>query len=126
MTDNPFGGAGGFDMNALLEQAQAVQAQLMEAQERLAETVVEGNVAGVTVKVSGTGDLLGIDIVPGSVDGNDPESLTDLADVIVAAYRDAKGRADAAAAQALGPLAGGGGFPGMPDLGGGAPSQLGF
>ena len=36
MTDNPFGGAGGFDMNALLEQAQAVQAQLMEAQQQLA------------------------------------------------------------------------------------------
>lgn len=126
MTDNPFGGAGGFDMNALLEQAQAVQAQLMEAQQRLADTVVEGSVAGVTVKVSGTGDLLGIDIKPGTVDGGDPESLTDLGDVIVAAYRDAKARADASAAEALGPLAAGGGFPGMPDLGGGSPSQLGF
>lgn len=126
MTDNPFGGAGGFDMNALLEQAQAMQAQLMEAQERLADTVVEGTVAGVTVKVSGTGDLLAIDISPGSVDASDPESLIDLGDMIVAAYRDAKARADAAAALALGPLASGGGFPGMPDLGGGAPSQLGF
>lgn len=121
MTDNPFGGAGGFDMNALLEQAQAVQAQLMEAQQQLAETVVEGSVAGVTVKVSGTGDLLGIDIAAGSVDSSDPESLADLGDVIVAAYRDAKGRADEAAAQALGPLAGGGGLPGMP-----SPGQLGF
>nr|WP_134768075.1 YbaB/EbfC family nucleoid-associated protein [Nocardioides sp. 1609] len=128
MTDNPFGGSGGFDMNALLEQAQQMQAQLMEAQERLAETVVEGSVAGVTVKVSGTGDLLGIDIVPGSVDGDDAESLTDLGDVIVAAYRDAKSRADEAAAKAMGPLAAGGGLPGMPDLGlpGGGSGQLGF
>lgn len=127
MTDNPFGGAGGFDMNALLEQAQAVQAQLMEAQQQLADTVVEGSVAGVTVKVSGTGDLLGIEIKAGTVDGNDAESLTDLGDVIVAAYRDAKARADASAAEALGPLAAGGGFPGMPDLGGGgSPGQIGF
>jgi DNA-binding protein YbaB len=126
MTDNPFGGTGGFDMNALLQQAEAMQSQLMQAQEQLAGTVVEGTVAGVTVKVSGTGDLLGIDIAPGSVDAADPDALADLGDVIVAAYRDAKGRADEAAAQALGPLAGSG----LPGLGGatepGTPGPLGF
>lgn len=127
MTDNPFGGAGGFDMNALLEQAQAVQNQLMEAQERLADTVVEGTVAGVTVKVTGTGDLVSIDITPGTVDGDDAESLAELGDLVVAAYRSAKATADASAAEALGPLAAGGGFPGMPDLGGGAGGgKLGF
>ncbi|WP_340539236.1 YbaB/EbfC family nucleoid-associated protein [Nocardioides sp. GXZ039] len=128
MTDNPFDGSGGFDMNALLAQAQQMQSQLMEAQERLAASVIEGKVAGVTVKVNGTGDLIAIDIAPGTVDGEDAESLTDLGDLIVAAYRDAKARVDAAAAEALGPLAGGGGLPGMPDLGGGgaAPGQLGF
>ncbi|WP_139979248.1 YbaB/EbfC family nucleoid-associated protein [Nocardioides litoris] len=127
MTDNPFGGAGGFDMNSLLEQAQAMQAQLVEAQQQLADMVVEGTAAGVTVKVAGTGELVGVEIGVGVVDGGDPESLTDLGDVIVAAYRDAKANADAAAAGALGPLAGGGGLPGMPDLGGGAaPGKLGF
>ncbi len=127
MTDNPPGGTGGFDMNALLEQAQQMQSSLMEAQERLAETVVEGTVAGVSVTVSGTGDLLGIQIKPGTVDGDDAESLGDLGDMVVAAYRDAKGRADAAAAEALGPLAGGGlpGMPGAPGPGG-ASGQLGF
>ncbi len=127
MTDNPPGGTGGFDMNALLEQAQQMQSSLMEAQERLAETVVEGTVAGVSVTVSGTGDLLGIQIKPGTVDGDDAESLGDLGDMVVAAYRDAKGRADAAAAEALGPLAGGGlpGLPGAPGPGG-ASGQLGF
>lgn len=121
--DNPLAGAGGFDMNALLEQAQAMQAQLMQAQERLAETVVEGTVAGVTVKVAGTGELVGVEIGAGVVDGADTESLTDLGDMVVAAYRDAKANADAAAADALGPLAGGGGLPG---LGGGTPGPLGF
>ncbi len=133
MTQNPFealGGAGGFDMNALLEQAQAMQSKIESAQQQLAEMVVEGSVGGgaVTVKVSGVGDLLGVDVKPGTVDGDDPESLADLSDLIVAAYREAKGQADQAAADALGPLAGGGGLPGMPGMPGDAqsPGQLGF
>ena len=126
MTQNPFdalGGAGGFDMNALLQQAQQMQAQIESAQERLADAVVEGSVAGgaVTVKVTGTGDLVGVVIAPGTVDGGDADSLADLSDLVVAAYRDAKAQADALAADALGPLAGGGGLPGMPGAG-----QLGF
>ncbi len=126
MTQNPFealGGEGGFDMNALLQQAQQMQAQIESAQARLADAVTEGSVAGgaVTVRVSGVGDLLGIDITPGTVDGSDADSLSDLSDLVVAAYRDAKANADAMAAEALGPLAGGGGLPGMPD-----PGKLGF
>lgn len=129
MTDNPFdalGGAGGFDMNALLQQAQQMQAQIESAQQRLAESQVEGSVAGgaVTVTVSGIGDLLGVQVTPGTVDGSDPESLADLSDLIVAAYRDAKGQADALAGEALGPLAAGGGLPGMPGLS--EPGKLGF
>ncbi|MDT0200507.1 YbaB/EbfC family nucleoid-associated protein [Nocardioides sp. AE5] len=120
MTQNPFGGEGGFDMNALLQQAQQMQEQLMGAQARLAEAEVEGTVAGgaVTVKLSGAGDLLGVDIKAGGFDGNDADDLSDLGDMIVAAWRDAKGRADALAAETLGPLAGGLGGGG---LGGGLP-----
>ena len=108
MTQNPFGGEGGFDMNALLQQAQQMQEQLMSAQARLAETEVEGTVAGgaVTVKVSGTGDLLGVNI-RGGFDANDADDLADLGDMIVAAWRDAKAHADALAGEQLGPLAGG-------------------
>ena len=109
MTQNPFGGEGGFDMNALLQQAQQMQEQLMSAQARLAETEVEGTVAGgaVTVTVSGTGDLLGVQIRAGEFDGSDADDLSDLGDMIVAAWRDAKARADALAGEQLGPLAGG-------------------
>lgn len=126
MTQNPFdalGGAGGFDMNALLAQAQQMQAKIESAQQQLADSVVEGSVAGgaVRVKVTGTGDVVGVEITPGTVDGGDADSLADLSDLIVAAYRDAKAQADALAAEALGPLAGGGGLPGMPE-----PGQLGF
>ena len=51
---------------------------------------------------------------------DDADSLTDLGDLVVAAYRDGKAQVDALAAQALGPLAGG-----DMDLGGGLPGGLG-
>jgi len=117
MTQNPFdalGGAGGFDMNALLQQAQQMQEQLQDAQTRLSETTVDGTVAGgaVTVTINGVGDLVGVAIKSGGFDGNDADDLSDLSDMIVAAYRDAKAQADALAGEALGPL-GGAGIPGL-------------
>jgi DNA-binding YbaB/EbfC family protein len=126
MTQNPFEslGGGGLDLNALLQQAQQMQEQLASAQDRLAETVVEGTVAGgaVTVKVNGVGELVGVEIKQGQFDGSDPDDLDDLGAVIVAAYRDAKAQADAVAGQALGPITGGLGQ----GLGGQMPGQLGF
>ena len=123
---NPFDalGAGGFDMNALLQQAQQMQEQLQEAQQRLHDTEIEGTVGAVTVKVNGVGELTAVDVKPGSFDAGDAESLSDLGDMVVAAYRDAKAKADAMATEALGPLAGGlgGGLGGPPP----APGQLGF
>jgi nucleoid-associated protein EbfC len=106
---NPFG-EGGFDMNALLQQAQQMQEQMLGAQEKLAEATVEGTVGDglVTVTLTGTGELSGLKIRKGSFD---PEETEDLEDLIVAAYRDAKAKADALAAEALGPLAGGTGGP---------------
>jgi DNA-binding YbaB/EbfC family protein len=105
-TSNPFG-EGGFDLGAMLEQAQQMQSQLMAAQAELAATTVSGSAGGVTVEVSGTGELTGVTVRSGSFDGNDADSLTDLGDLVVAAFRDAKSKADAAASAALGPMAGG-------------------
>jgi DNA-binding YbaB/EbfC family protein len=129
MTQNPFDalGGGGFDMNALLQQAQAMQEQLQSAQQQLADTVVDGSTAGgaVTVRVNGIGELVGVEIMPGAVGGDagiDADDLAALGDMVVAAYRDAKGRADALASETLGPLAGGAGEGGLP----GAPGKLGF
>jgi len=100
-------GGGGLDMGALLEQAQQMQQQLMNAQAELAATEVTGAAGGVTVTVNGTGELVGVGFTPGVVDAGDAESLTDLGDLVVAAYRDAKSQSDALASEKLGPLAGG-------------------
>jgi DNA-binding YbaB/EbfC family protein len=107
---NPFGGLGGeggFDLNAMLEQAQQMQSQLVAAQEELAATTLEGTAGGVTVTLSGTGELTDVTIASGSFDGSDADSLTDLGDLVVAAYRDGKAKVDELASQKLGPLAGG-------------------
>lgn len=130
MTENPFGaeqfGQGGFDMNALLEQAQQMQEQLMSAQAKLAETEVEGTAGSgaVTVKLTGSGDLQAVDIKAGSFAGDDADDLADLGDLVVAAWRDAKAKVDALAAETLGPLAGGGG--GLGGAGGGGDSLPGL
>jgi len=123
--ENPLG-EGGFDMNALLQQAQQMQEQLMQAQEELSQAEVDGTAGGglVTVTVNGAGELRNVQIKKGSFD---PEDTDDLGDLIVAAYRDAKAQADAMASQKLGPLAGGEGGPGLGGPGPGGPSgQLGF
>ena len=59
----------------------------------------------MTVRVNGVGELVGVDIRAGGFDGSDPDDLSDLGDMVVAAYRDAKAQADSLAAEALGPLA---------------------
>ena len=102
------------DMSGLLAQAQAMQEQLINAQQELAEMQIEGSAGGdlVTATVTGAGELAGLVIKPEAVDPDDTETLADL---IVAAVRDATSKAQAIAASKLGPLAGGLG------MGGGLP-----
>lgn len=105
-------GAGGFDMSSLLAQAQAMQSQLMQAQADLEKQEVEGSAGGglVTALVSGTGELISLSINRSAVDPDDTETLADL---IVAAVRDASENARELAVEAMGPLAGAvGGLPG--------------
>ncbi len=99
------------DMAGLLAQAQAMQQQLLDAQRELAEATVEGSAGGdlVTATVSGAGELLGLVIKSEAVDPTDTETLADL---VLAAVRDATGKSQALAAATLGPLTGGmGGLP---------------
>lgn len=109
MSQNPFEalGEGGFDMNALLAQAQEMQAQLTQAHEKLQAARFPGAAGGqVTVEVTGAGELTNVTIAPGAFDGSSADDLEVLGDLIVAAYRDAKVKADAEAQASLGPIPG--------------------
>ena len=105
---------GQLDMQAILAQAQQMQQHIMEAQAQLAEAEFTGVAGGglVTATVSGTGELTGLTIQPAAVDPDDTETLADL---VVAAVRAANAEAQQAAADTMGPLAGG--LPGLPGLG---------
>ncbi len=134
MSQNPFdalGGSGGLDLGALMQQAQQMQQQLVEAQQRLAEATVDGSVAGgaVSVTITGAGELTAVTITPEALEGTDADALADLGDLVVAAFRDARAKADALAEELIGPFGAlGGDLGGLPGLGGpgGAPGQLGF
>ncbi|WP_158887657.1 YbaB/EbfC family nucleoid-associated protein [Amycolatopsis anabasis] len=119
-------GGGMPDMQAILQQAQQMQQQLVDAQEELARTEVTGTAGGglVTAVVTGGMELKSLTIDPKVVDPEDTETLADL---VVAAVRDATAGAQKLTEEKLGPLAGGlGGGGGMPDLGGfGLPGGLG-
>ncbi|MFT8394462.1 MAG: YbaB/EbfC family nucleoid-associated protein [Propionibacterium sp.] len=82
----------GMDMNALLQQAQQVQAQLQQAQKDLEATEFKGSAGGglVEATVKGSGELVGLVIKPEAID---PEDLEGLADVVLAAVRDASAQA---------------------------------
>ena len=100
----PRGAPGGQpNIQALLKQAQAMQAQMAEAQEKLAATEITGTAGGglVTVTVTGSGEVVGVKIDPKAVDPDDVESLEDL---VVAAIRDASRAASELAEQKMGPL----------------------
>ena len=94
------------DMSGMLAQVQAMQSQLMQAQQEMAETEITGSAGGdlVSATISGTGELLGLTIKPEACDPEDTESLADL---VVAAVRDANHQQQALAAAKMGPLAGG-------------------
>lgn len=105
----------GMDMNQLLAQAQQMQEQMQQAQAELAETTFDGSAGGglVTATMSGTGELLNVNIKPEACDPEDTETLSDL---VVAAVRDATHKVTAMTEAKLGGLAGGGGLPGMPGM----------
>jgi hypothetical protein len=102
------------DMQQILQQAQQMQQQLMSAQQELADAEVTGSAGGglVTAVMTGGGELKSLTIDPKVVDPDDVETLADL---VVAAVRDANAGVSELASQKMGPLAGGlGGGLGLP------------
>ena len=109
---------GGFDMQQILEAAQQMQSQLVNAQQALADSEVTGTASGGAVRavVSGQGELVDLTIDPSVIDASDAaETASTIADLVLAAVRDA-GRAAADLQQrSLGAVTGG--VPGL-DLSG--------
>jgi len=107
------GGPGGFDVNALMKQAQQMQDQMMQAQEQLKDEVVEASAGGGMVKVKMGGDmtLREIAIDPEAVD---PEEAEMLAEMVQAAVNEGLRAAQELASSKMGGIAGGG----IPGLGG--------
>ena len=105
---------GGFDVNALMKQAQQMQNEMLQAQEQLKDEVVEASAGGGMVKVKMGGDLTlrEITIDPGAVD---PEEAELLAEMVQAAVNEGLRAAQELASSKMGGIAGGGmgGLPGM-------------
>jgi DNA-binding YbaB/EbfC family protein len=101
-----------FDMNALLKQAQQMQAQMAQAQEELEKEIVEASAGGglVTVKATGAGEIKEIRIDPKAIDPDDPELLEDT---VLAAVNEALRSAQALVQSKLGGSLGSLGLPGL-------------
>lgn len=105
-------GPGGMDMNKLMKQAQKMQEAMLKMQEDLGSQVVEGTAGGGAVTVTATGgmEVTGVKIKPEAVDPDDIETLEDL---VLAAVKDALGKANALAQGQMGSITGGLKLPGM-------------
>jgi hypothetical protein len=113
----PRGGPGGFDVNALMKQAQQMQAEMAQAQEKLKDEVVTSSAGGGMVKAKMSGDLrlLELTIDPEAVGPDDVEMLQDM---VTAAVNEAIRSAQELANSKLGGIAGlgGGGGLGLPGM----------
>ena len=104
---------GGFDMQQIFAAAQ----QALSAQQEIANSEVTGTAGGGAVRavVSGAGELLELTIEPSVIDTADPEeTAVTVADLVLAAVRDASRAAADLQQRQLGAL---GGVPGL-DLSG--------
>jgi nucleoid-associated protein EbfC len=118
---------GQLDMQQLLAAAAAMQSQLMNAQQELADAEVQGTAGGGLVRaiVNGQGELVDLSIDAAAIDAGEPEETAQtISDLVLAAYRDACRAVDDLQQQTMAPFTAGfggggaGGLPGMPDLSG--------
>ena len=107
------------DLQQLLAAAQQMQDHLMNAQQELADAEVEGTSGGGLVKarVNGQGELVDLIISPAAIDPADPaDSAQTVADLVLAAVRNAYRAVGDLQQEKMGPLAAGLGQPGMPEI----------
>ena len=96
----------GFNMKAL----QQMQNKLLKMQEELQNTIFEGTAGGgaVTVSMTGKFEVTGVKLTPEVVD---PEDVSLLEDLILAASQDAFSKATEAQQKMMGSITGGMGLP---------------
>ncbi len=94
------------NLSQMLKQAQEMQSKMTEMQTVLADMEVVGQSGGgfVTVTVNGKGEFKRVKIDPKLADPNEVEVLEDL---VVAAAKDAKSKADARVQEEMARLTGG-------------------
>lgn len=99
------------NLGQMLKQAQAMQSKMAEMNDRLAAAEVEGAAGGGLVKITltGKGDMKRVAIDPKAVD---PADVSMIEDLILAAYNDAKAKADALTAAEMQKVTGGLSLPG--------------
>jgi hypothetical protein len=98
------------DMSRMMKAAQEMQGKMAEVQEGLGRITVEGTAGGGLVRATATakGELTALAIDPSIFREEDREMVEDL---ILAAVRDAQGRASARMSEELGRVAEGLGLP---------------
>jgi nucleoid-associated protein EbfC len=111
------------DLQQLLAAAQQMQDHLMSAQQELADAEVEGTSGGglVRARVNGQGELVDLSISEAVIDPADPaDTAQTIADLVLAAVRNAYSAVADLQQEKMGPLAAGlgGGLaqPGVPDM----------
>jgi DNA-binding YbaB/EbfC family protein len=102
----------GLPGKGMMEQIQRLQQELQQAQNELAEEVVEVSAGGGAVKIqmTGTQECNSVVIDPDLLEEGDVEMLQDL---IMLAINQAVKDSQSLAAQKLGPMTGGFGIPGL-------------
>ena len=102
------------DLNALMQQAQALQEQMQKTQEKLAQKTVTGSAGGgmVVVTANGKGEIQKVQIDKQAVD---PRDVAMLEDLVLAAVNGAL-RAAQEAQAAESPLSGLGNLGGLANL----------
>jgi DNA-binding YbaB/EbfC family protein len=103
------------DLNALMKQAQALQANMQKAQEELAKMTVDASSGGgmVTATVNGQMELVKLSIEKDVVDPNDIGMLQDL---VIAAVNQAVEKMRETSKEKMSSMMGGMQIPGMPGL----------
>ncbi|GBR52921.1 hypothetical protein AA106555_1089 [Neokomagataea thailandica NBRC 106555] len=94
------------NLAGLMKQASQMQSRMQDAQKELANLVVDGSAGGglVTLQLTGKGEMRNLRVDPKLAEPSDMETLQDL---IVAAYTDAKAKAEAASSEAMRQVTGG-------------------